>query len=74
MTLEEIQAQALRLDVKARARLAQRLLASMESLTRAELDALWADEAEPRNAELDADPSIGRSAEGVFRDLPPKLR
>jgi putative addiction module component (TIGR02574 family) len=74
MTIEEIEAQAMRLDRKARAQLAERLLASLEDLSREELDALWAEEAERRNAELEANPSLGRGVEDVFRDLAAKLR
>lgn len=74
MTFEEIQAQALGLDMADRARLVKQLLASMDNLNRAELDALWADEAERRSVELDADRSLGRSADDVFRDLLAKLR
>lgn len=35
---------------------------------------IWADEARRRNEEWDADPSVGRPAEDVHRDLRAKLK
>jgi len=52
-TAEELEREALSLDVKARARLAQRLLASLDRLPPAEAEALWAEEAERRLAAFD---------------------
>ena len=53
MKLEELEAAALKLDAKARARLAERLLSSLETLSDAENAQLWAEEAQRRDAELD---------------------
>ncbi len=52
-TAEELEREALNLDVKKRARLAQRLLASLDRLSPAEAEALWAEEAERRLAAYD---------------------
>ena len=46
--LNEILRAALSLDVRDRARLAEQLLASFDSLTEAAVEHLWADEAERR--------------------------
>ena len=46
--LNEILMAALSLDVRDRARLAEQLLASLDSLTEDEVERLWADEAEKR--------------------------
>ena len=46
--LNEILRAALSLDVRDRARLAEQLLASLDSLTEDEVERLWADEAERR--------------------------
>ena len=46
--LNEILRAALSLDVRDRARLAERLLASLNLLTEDEVERLWADEAERR--------------------------
>ena len=53
MSVEEIEAQALKLGPKARARLAGKLLESLEDLSDEENEQLWAEEAERRDAELD---------------------
>ena len=48
MTVEEIQAAALKLPLNERAALAEALLASLDDLTPEELDVLWAKEAQRR--------------------------
>lgn len=55
MSKEEIEVEALKLDPKARARLAEKLLESLESLSEEENERLWAEEAQRRDAEADAD-------------------
>ena len=52
-TAEELEREALSLDVKGRAQLAQRLLASLDRLSPAEAEVLWAEEAERRLAAYD---------------------
>ena len=52
--LNEILRAALSLDVRDRARLAEQLLASLDSLTEDEVERLWADEAERRLEEFRA--------------------
>lgn len=69
MTMNEVEAAALALDVAARARLAQRLLHSLEDLSEEEIENLWAEEALRRDGELDAGTAKARGAEDVFRDL-----
>ncbi len=56
MSVEELEIEALKLDPKGRARLAERLLASLEDLSEEECAALWAEEAERRDADLNANP------------------
>ena len=67
MTFDELQAEALRLDPKARARLAGTLLESLEALSERESALQWAEEAERRNADLTAHPESGRPAADVLR-------
>ena len=57
MSINELEAEALKLDPKARARLAGKLLESLEDLSEEENAKLWAEEAKRRDAEMDADPS-----------------
>ena len=68
MKIEELQAEALKLDPKSRARLAEKLLDSLEELSEEENAKLWAQEAQRRDAQMDSDPDSGRPADVVFRE------
>jgi putative addiction module component (TIGR02574 family) len=68
MTLEELEAEALKLDSKSRARLAGKLLDSLEYPSEAENEKLWIEEAQRRNAQMDADPDSGIPADDLFRE------
>jgi hypothetical protein len=70
MSNEEIEAEALKLEPKARARLAERLLESLETLSDKESERLWAEEAERRDAEWQS----SRPAGDVLRDARAKLK
>lgn len=74
MSTDEIEAAALRLDPSARARLAKKLIDSLEALSDEENDRLWAKEAERRDAAWDATPGAARPAADVLRDARTKLR
>ncbi len=74
MQIEDVEAEALKLDPKARARLAGKLLQSLEDLSEEENARLWAEEAQRRDAKMDADPTSGRPADEVFRDVLAKLK
>ena len=74
MTHEELEAAALRLDPQSRARLAGRLIESLETLSPEENAKIWIDEALRRDAELDADPGAGREATDVLRDARARLK
>jgi hypothetical protein len=68
MKLEDLEAAALKLDPKGRARLAGRLLDSLESLAPDENARVWAEEAQRRAEALDSGSLTSRSADEVFRD------
>lgn len=70
----EIETEALKLDPKARARLASKLLESLETLSDEENERLWLDEAERRDADWDASPGAARPASDVLRDARAKLK
>ena len=53
MNYEELALEALKLSTAARAKLARKLLGSLEPLSEVEIDRLWLDEAERRDRELD---------------------
>ena len=73
MSREEIEAEALKLEPAARARLAERLLESLEALSEAENDKLWSEEAERRDVQWPAGKDSTRSAADVVRDARNKL-
>jgi putative addiction module component (TIGR02574 family) len=73
VNLTELEAEALKLDPADRASLAEKLLASLETLAEQENQQVWSDEAACRDAALEADPSKGRPAEDVFRDARARL-
>ena len=52
MTIQQIEVELLKLDVQSRARLAEKLLLSLEELSDAENEKLWAEEASRRHDEL----------------------
>jgi len=68
MGIDELEAAALKLEPKARARLAGRLLESLDDLSPEENARLWAEEAQRRADALEAGSLPSRSAEDVFRD------
>lgn len=68
MTIDEIEAAALAMEVEARASLARKLLRSLDDVSAEEIDRLWIEEALRRDAEFDAGTAKARDAEDVFRD------
>ena len=68
VSIDELQVEALKLGAEARARLAQRLLESLEDLSDEENANLWAEEAERRANAWDAASEVGRPADEAFRD------
>lgn len=74
MRIDDIEAEVLKLDPQARARLAKKLLESLEALSDEENERLWAEEADRRDAAWDSVPGSGRSAADVLRDARAKLR
>lgn len=74
MSIDEIESAALKLAAADRARLAERLLESLEQLSDEENAKLWAEEAIRRDKEWDADPTAGRPAQDVMRDAFAKLK
>ena len=73
MSIDELEAEALKLDPSARARLAERLLESLETLSEEENARLWAEEAECRDRAWDQTASQGRRASDVFGDARGRL-
>jgi len=69
MKLSELESEALRLDPRSRARLAERLLGSLDDLADAEIEELWLDEAERRERAWDAGEVEGIPADQVLREL-----
>jgi hypothetical protein len=74
MSTEELEAEALKLAPQDRARLAEKLLHSLENLSDKENAELWAEEAQRRDVAWDEDPAIGRPATDVLRDARARLK
>ena len=68
MSVEELESEALRLDPKSRARLAEKLLVSLDELSEQENAQLWAVQAQQRDAQMDSDPGSARPAEDVLHE------
>jgi len=70
----EIESKALRLSRRERARLAQRLISSLDPEVDAEVEKLWLQEAERRLGELKSGKAAGIPAEKVIRKARSTLR
>lgn len=73
MSIEELEAEALKLTPQARARLAGKLLESLEGLSDAENERLWAEEAQRRDSDISSSSRESRAASDVFRDARSRL-
>ena len=69
MTINEVEAAALSLDLSGRAALAEKLLRSLEDPSQEEIEQLWAEEALRRDEELDTGKATARDGEEVLREL-----
>jgi hypothetical protein len=58
MGIEQIESEALKLDHKSRAKLANKLLQSLDSLSDTENERLWAEEAMRRHEDLESGKSL----------------
>jgi putative addiction module component (TIGR02574 family) len=74
MTASDLEAAVLKLPPKERARIAEKLLASLDTLSEAERDEIWAGEALRRDADLDENPGLARDNDSVFRDARARVR
>ena len=74
MNVDEVEAEALKLEASARARLATKLLASLEALSDEENLRLWVEEAEHRDASWEAGRSAGHKADEVFGEARAHLK
>ena len=73
MKLEDLEAAVLQLEPRNRARLAERLLESLDNLTPEENAQIWAEEAARRDEALTAGTLTSRPADQVFRDARARL-
>ena len=71
MTIEQVETEAL--GPQARAKLAEKLLRSLDELSEKEIEQLWAEESLRRDAEIDSGAASLRDAEDVFRDARSRL-
>jgi hypothetical protein len=73
MNLEDLEAAVLQLEPRKRARLAERLLESLDNLTPEENAHIWAEEAARRDEALTAGTLTSRPSDQVFRDARARL-
>jgi hypothetical protein len=73
MTIEELEAEILRLAPTARAKLAEKLLRSLDTLSDEENERLWAEEALRRHNELKDGSVLPRPAVEVLRGARKRL-
>ncbi|MHB8168164.1 MAG: addiction module protein [Thermoleophilia bacterium] len=66
MTIEELKKEALRLTPEGRASLARELLSSLDSLSDAEIEQLWIEEALRRDKEFDSGAACASPADEVL--------
>ena len=74
MNLDEFEAEAMKLEPAARARLATALLASLEVLSDEENSRLWAEEAQRRDEAWESSGEPGQPAERVFQEAHARLK
>ena len=74
MSVEELEFEALRLEPASRARLAERLLVSLDELSEQESVQLWAAEAQRRDAEMDSARASSRPAGAVFAEALSRIK
>ncbi len=74
MNIDEIEAEVLKLAPQVRARLARKLLESLEALSDEENERLWAEEADRRDADWGSTPGSVRPAADALRDARAKLK
>lgn len=72
--IKSIEAAALSLDTEGRAQLAHRLVESLSGLSRGELNALWLDEAQRRDAEMESGKVEGIPGDEVFAGIKTRYR
>ena len=74
MTIDELKAEALRLNPQERAELASELLASLDELSETEVERMWLEEAMRRDAALDSGAARAVPADEVFAAARARLR
>ena len=74
MTVDELLREALKLSAADRASMAHELLSSLESLSEAEVEQLWVEEALRRSAEIDAGLVETIPAEQVIAEARARLK
>jgi hypothetical protein len=74
MTVQAIQKQLMKLDAKDRAKIAGILLSSLDDLSDAENESLWASESLKRHHDILKGKAKTKSASAVFRKLRSKIR
>jgi hypothetical protein len=72
--IKSIETAALSLDTEGRAHLVRRLVESLRGLSRDELNALWLDEAQRRDAEMESGKVEGIPGDEIFAGIETRYR
>jgi len=74
MTVKQIERELLKLDARSRAKLAKRLLHSLDELSEAENERLWAQEAVRRHEDLRKGEAMSVPMDEVFRQARARVK
>ncbi len=74
MTVQNIEKQLMKLDANSRAKLATKLLSSLDELSDGENEKLWAQEALRRHEDMTHGKAKSRPADTVFKNARAQLR
>jgi len=74
MTIDELKAEMLRLNPEERAELASELLVSLDNLSESEVERMWLEEAQRRDAALDDGTARAIPSEEVFSSARARLQ
>ena len=74
MAVDKVEKQLMELDINSRAKLASKLLKSLEELSEDEIEKLWAEEAFRRDEELTKGKAKSINADVVFKNARSRLK
>ena len=74
MTVQNLEKELMSLDARSRAKLASKLISSLEELSEDEIEKLWIEEAARREKEINEGKAKLKSAESVFKNAHARIK